>query len=125
MIDIRVIRRDGGLEITAAGHAEYGLRGRDIVCAGVSALLFGFVAYMERHALPSVEKARGEAEAGDTPTFRRDVRDGYLWLCTHGWGGVDTAAWAVTEAGLSLIAHAHPACVRLREVPMEGGEDHG
>ena len=46
MIRIRVTRRDSGLEIFAEGHAGYAPVGQDIVCAGVSALLYGFVAYL-------------------------------------------------------------------------------
>ena len=47
MIRVAVTPLTDGLRLKAQGHAGYGPWGRDIVCSAVSALLYGFVAYLE------------------------------------------------------------------------------
>lgn len=37
---------DGAMRVSASGHAGYAPRGKDIVCAGVSALMFGCIYYL-------------------------------------------------------------------------------
>ncbi len=133
MIRIRVRRQAEGMELSASGHADYAPRGEDIVCAAVSALLFGFLSYLLSHASSAAAGEGGEArtgvhlEQGRTGDCRQDAssppsarveyrtREGNLWVRTHGMCGVDTAAWAVTRAGLSLVADEYPACVCLAE----------
>ena len=110
MIRIRVLRRDGGLEITAVGHAEQAPRGQDIVCAGVSALLYGFIAYLE--TLPPIATAEA---SGEVPHLTCSEGEGLLRVKTRGLGGADTLGWAVTAAGLRLIQTAYPACVALHD----------
>ncbi len=150
MIRICVTRRADGLELTAVGHAGYAERGRDIVCAGVSALLFGFLRHLETHLPPAEADGAGDArpchdlgDSGDRrdiggraspPSVESEVGEGSLWIRTHGMAGMDTAAWEVTRAGLSLIAEAHPSCVILSEgragpsfahISMKGRKHHG
>ena len=48
MISVDVIYREDEVEVSAKGHAEYAPRGRDIVCAGVSVLLYGCYDYLRR-----------------------------------------------------------------------------
>lgn len=108
MIQIRVRQRQDGLEVTAVGHAGRGPRGQDIVCAGVSALLYGFIAYLE--TLSPLATAEG---GGEHPHLTCSEGDGVLRVTTRGLGGSDTLGWQVTEAGLRLIASAYPACVSL------------
>lgn len=126
MIHIQITQDESGLELFAAGHAGYAPQGQDIVCAGVSALLYGFVAYLE--ALPPIATAGEPVSEGDHPHLEVREGDGYLWVCTHGLGGRDTDGFAVTEAGLRLLASAYPACVMLeREYPTprkERGTNH-
>ncbi len=129
MIRITARRHSDGLEISAVGHADFAERGRDIVCAGVSALLFGFLSYLK--ATLSVATAEDGAEAygavigssGDcngractrsSPRGEMEYRtgDGTLWVRTHGMDSIDTTAWAVTAAGLALIAEQYPDHVR-------------
>ncbi|MEG0033964.1 MAG: ribosomal-processing cysteine protease Prp [Bacilli bacterium] len=41
MINIEIIRRDGSIiYLKSSGHADYDELGKDIVCAGVSAVIF-------------------------------------------------------------------------------------
>ncbi len=132
MIRIRVRRHVDGLEISARGHAGYAKRGEDIVCAGVSALLFGFLHHLVMSHSPSAE-ADGAAGASRSPAFdgsgdRRTwgaeatlpaleyrMEEGALWIRTHGMDGADSSAWAVTRAGLALLERDYPAHVRLTE----------
>ena len=47
MIHISMKRWEEGMELEAHGHAGHGAIGHDIVCAGVSALLYSLAAYLE------------------------------------------------------------------------------
>ncbi len=108
MIYIRILRGTDGVDITAVGHAGQGPRGQDIVCAGVSALLYGFVAYLE-----SLSPSATVGEDGGEPHLTCSEGDGRLRVTTRGLGGADLQGLAVTEAGLRLIAAAYPAYVTL------------
>lgn len=110
MIEIKVVGWEDGMELEACGHAAYAPRGADVVCAGVSALLFGYLAYL-RSVTGEDGEMRGRVECAEG--------DGYLRICTRSMKGYDRAAWAVASAGVRLIADAYPAHVRLTEVGME------
>ncbi len=99
------------MELEACGHAAYAPRGADVVCAGVSALLFGYLAYLR-------SQAGGDGNRRGWVEFAEG--DGLLQIRTHRMNGCDRAAWAVVSAGVRLIADAYPACVRLTEA---WGED--
>jgi len=104
MIEIRVFPKGDGMVLSAEGHAGMAPRGQDIVCAGVSALLFGFAAYLES-LTPCGEERTAHLACVEG--------DGVLRLSTHGLGGEELRGWAVVAAGLRLIEEAYPACVRL------------
>lgn len=108
MIHIRVRRQGDGMSLLAVGHAEQAPRGQDIICAGVSALLYGFVAYLE-----SLSPIATVGDKGDAPHLECCEDDGFLRVVTRGLGGADILGWRVTEAGLRLIRSAYPACVEL------------
>ncbi len=126
MIFIRADQRMDGLEITAVGHAGYATRGQDVVCAGVSALLFGLLSYLVAASsdVGMRETVIDGYSSGDCQnqktalahlrgSVERRVEDGSLWLLTHDMHGVDMTAWSVTAAGLALIAKQYPGHVRL------------
>lgn len=138
MIRIRAERREDGLEISAVGHADFDTRGRDIVCAGVSALIFGFLHYLktclktrlktrlpsaaaDEAEVPSTEGSDGSGgrhePAGEvlSPTVEDRIEEGAVWVRTHGMNGTDEAAWAVTRVGLWLIARQYPDHVSLSD----------
>ena len=119
MITVRVTKPGDGLELRASGHAGYAPRGRDVVCAGVSALLYGFVAYLEE--LAPIATAGAQGFCGDGSLWEASDGDGLLWVRTHGMGGRDTDGFAAVEAGLRLIARAYPDCVTL-EIHTETGD---
>ena len=115
MIRIRVLERDDGLEISAVGHAGVAPRGQDIVCAGVSALLYGFIAYLE--TLSPIATAE---EGGEVPHLVCSEGEGLLRVKTRGLGGADLRGWEVTAAGLRLIESAWPTCVVLCDLSRDG-----
>ena len=90
MIVIRMDRRHGMLEID--GHAGYAEKGKDIVCAAVSALACSLVCYVRG----KVEREDGHMSfsAGKMSTRARGAFD-----CTYG--------------GFALLADAYPTHVTL------------
>ena len=92
------------MELEAHGHANHGAIGHDIVCAGVSALLYGLTEYLE-----------GQCKI--CPEGQLDLTEGSgrLYVRTRKLEG-DEAAFAVIAAGLSLLERAFPQSVRC-ELP--------
>lgn len=119
MIRIRVLERDDGLEISAVGHAGIAPRGQDIVCAGVSALLYGFIAYLE--TLSPIATAE---EGGEVPHLACSEGEGLLRIKTRGLGGADLQGWRVTAAGLRLVASAYPGSVCVWEDSSSTRDQH-
>jgi uncharacterized protein YsxB (DUF464 family) len=100
--------RDGQIvALEASGHADAGKRGRDIVCAAVSALT--------QSALLGLERYAGGA-------FTAQIKDGFLSLRLA--DAPNTRAEAILETmylGLLEIAKAYPKNFQLEEY---GGESH-
>lgn len=120
MICIRMTEREDGVELSAHGHADYAPRGRDVVCAGVSALLYGFVAYLE--GLSPI--ATAESSDGEIPHLEVEEGDGLLRVRTFGMGGRDLDGAAVIQAGLGLIASCYPGFVTLDTRIYRKGDEH-
>lgn len=87
--------------LDASGHAGYGAIGHDIVCAGISAILYSLAAYLE-----------GVYKRNPTCGFRREERDGMLYLRID-MSEEAEIAFAVAAAGLELITGAFPQAVSL------------
>ena len=51
MIHIRYQRRRGGHRLEITGHAQHGPAGQDIVCAGVSAISWALLGYLDGRGL--------------------------------------------------------------------------
>lgn len=122
MIWVQVTLGRDGLTLSAVGHAGYAPRGQDVVCAGVSALLYGFVAYLE--GLAPIATAGASSEGGGSPHLEVSEGDGRLTVKTRGLGGRDTDGFGVTEAGLRLIAACYPALVTLNVYADRKGDEH-
>ena len=99
MISIHVWRGEEGVHLLAQGHAGYDVAGRDIVCAGVSAILFGLKSYLEK------QKSR----ASESVFFIQ--WDGGLLISTKEFGETDRGAWDVTRASIEEIAKNYPQYV--------------
>lgn len=91
------------MELEAHGHAEHGAIGHDIVCAGVSALLYSLAVYLE-----------GQVTACPTGHLDRTESAGRLYLRTRGLKE-DEVAFAVTAAGLDLMMRAFPEAVSFTQ----------
>lgn len=111
-----MIEWEDGMEMIARGHAGHGEQGSDIVCAGVSALLYALVAYLD-----DAVEGRGVGRV------RHKTRDGYLWVRCRGLTAYDASASAVIKAGLRMIAAAYPCHVRFthseKKERMKDGND--
>ena len=120
MICIRMTEREDGVELSARGHAGAAPRGQDVVCAGVSTLVYAFVAYLE--TLSPI----ATVEDGDGGRPHLEVRegDGFLEVKTFGMGGRDRDALAVICEGLGLIASRYPAHVMLDTHTHRKGDEH-
>ena len=88
---IRVIFTDR--RMTVQGHAGYGEKGKDVVCAAVSALVYALIATLE-----------------ETENIRESViRPGYATVASK----EADRAFDVVQGGLRQIAARYPACVKV------------
>lgn len=90
MIVIRMDRRHGLLEID--GHAGYAEKGKDIVCAAVSALAYSLVGYVS-----------GKVER----------EDGHMSFSADKMSKRARGAFDCTYCGFTMLADAYPAHVTL------------
>ncbi len=118
MIRLRLRISPRGAEVWAEGHAGYAAPGADIVCAGVSALLYGCLAYLR-------EQYAGQTSGGQA---RVDFAEGtgYIWYRTRCFRcGADAAATEQLAAGLRLIAGAYPSNVSLTVLRTDDCKEEG
>lgn len=88
---IRVVFTDR--RMTVQGHAGYGVKGQDVVCAAVSALVYALVATLE-----------------EADNIRETViRSGYATVAAK----ENDRAFDVVRGGLVQIAARYPDCVSL------------
>lgn len=104
MIRIQVWRREEGMVLLTQGHAGYAEAGKDIVCAGVSVLLYGFWSYLETQSRLC---GKGDVHA--------DELDGGLYVRSRGFEGKDIQAWEVMRAGICLLSQCYPKNVNYVE----------
>lgn len=90
MIEIRYAAENGRHRLHIYGHAGYGEYGADIVCAGVSAITFALLGYLE---LGQPAAAEVDITAHDDETVR--------------------AAFAMAVCGYRQIADQYPDHVRF------------
>lgn len=95
MIRVYYTRGKGGHELTINGHAGYAEHGQDIVCAGVSAIAFSLVAWIE-HNEEEVSALSGLA-----------AESGSFYICCKGTKALETA-FDVAVLGLIQIARQYP-----------------
>ena len=137
MIIVTRSEQEGASTLLVRGHAGYAAPGRDIVCAGVSALVFAYLSYLDGLAAPDRSTVGGENEsatatsdgqvplsqdasgaekpADDTssaPCVRRRLGNGMLEVTSRGIPE-EQNAWALVRTGIALLAEAYPNHVRL------------
>lgn len=82
------------------GHANAAPHGHDIVCAGVSAIAFALLGYLERHAL--------------CDTYPPEIEPGMMDIfCVSEDAGV-AAAFETAVIGLEQLALHHPQNVEFK-----------
>ncbi|MBQ9161734.1 MAG: ribosomal-processing cysteine protease Prp [Clostridia bacterium] len=99
MIDVSyaVNAESGKCQIEACGHAGCAERGGDVICAGVSALLYGFLYYLsEKH--------------GSSLVWHES--DDSLFMC---FPSESAEALEVITASLRLMSDTYPEYVSLQE----------
>ena len=101
MIRIEHSREGDRHRLTAKGHAGYGPRGADIVCAGVSALTYALLASIEKLGGTILE---AWVTSGDTKI-----------VCRGGDG-----AFAVALCGMKEIARKYPQHVEVIDAAQGG-----
>ena len=89
------IRRDGRCVLRADGHADF-CPGRDIVCAGASALVCALAGALDALGAQGVQRTLCAGHAAIAADDRADVR----------------AAFTVAVTGLRQLAAAYPATLR-------------
>ena len=104
MIAAKFVRAPEKWTFVCAGHAENAPPGRDVVCAGVSALCMALDSRLA--ALAAQRKTTG---------FRREVREGYLSLAVSDDPAVYAGAFETALAGLQTVAGLYPAHLAVAE----------
>ncbi len=99
MIKINVMEEESSRVITVKGHARYAPKGKDVICAAVSALYQTFHRYILTETtacIESRETARDESTLIVT-LMKDDAKAAYKMLMT----------------GFNAIAHDHPDYVQV------------
>ena len=110
MTHVLLAEREDGIAVTAIGHAGYAPAGQDIVCAGISAILYGGLNYLKQ-----LEQDRGAP-------VRVEIRQGpgLLAFRTSGFADrLDRTVLGVIRAGLFDLADAYPKYVSVRYVKLD------
>lgn len=88
-------RTDGNAHaLTLMGHANYDETGRDIVCAGASAIVYALLGWLENHD-DDIEFINSNVEPGET------------WVTCEG-GEKTATAFEMARIGLEQLATAYP-----------------
>lgn len=91
-------------ELTIEGHSEHGEKGKDIVCAAVSALFYTLGESLY-HSL--------DIQA-EPPVFKEDDGRGYLKCIPEPEYELNvTYIYATVMTGLQMVANQHPEHVKL------------
>ena len=101
MIRVYYSRGEGEHELTINGHAGSAEYGKDIVCAGVSAIAFALLGWLENNQEELTEMDELIAE------------DGQVYIACAGSDEVSTA-FEVALMGLIQIARQYPECVDIK-----------
>lgn len=100
MIRVYYNRGEGEHELTINGHAGYAEYGKDIVCAGVSAIAFALLGWLENN------------QEEITQLDELMVEDGQVYIACAGSDNVNVA-FQVALMGFIQIAREHPEYVTI------------
>lgn len=114
MTKIELNEFDDGIVVTAEGHAGYAPAGRDIVCAGISAILFGSLTFF------------GQQEQGEPAQFDALYKPGCLIIRAGGFAdGIEHMAMKVIRAQLCTLEGDYPEYVSVTYTDHRKNEEGG
>ena len=97
--------RDGEMHtLSVNGHAGYADKGQDIVCAGISAIVYALIGWLENNS-------------EDTAFVSIDEKDGEAVVACEGDGMV-TAVFHMAAIGIENIMNTYPDHVAIDIVGM-------
>jgi len=98
---MRIRYREDGVahSLVLIGHANYDNAGKDIVCAGASAIVYALLGWLENNE-------------DDLEYINADVHDGNVQVACAG-GDRTAAAFEMTIIGLEQLAEAYPDHVQI------------
>ena len=99
MITARYEKDGSSHNLSVSGHARYSPKGQDIVCAGVSAIVYALIGWLEN----SFE---------DTSFVSIDEKGGEVIISAQGDDNVATAFY-MCAIGIENIANTYPAHVTI------------
>lgn len=105
MIRVYYAQKGDAHELTISGHAGYAEHGQDIVCAGVSAIAFALLGYLE--------ECEDEVEELDGPI----VECGSIYVSCKGKPNIANA-FHMAVCGLKQIADSYADYVDIQIVPQ-------
>lgn len=114
MVSIVIANNGSGITVRAAGHAEYAPHGQDIVCAGVSAVLYGCLSCL-------LDAAYSRRENSDNPphVYISD-RPELLAFATDGFDdGFDLEAVRIIAFSLRMLAEEYPRHVAVKTINLK------
>lgn len=94
-----------GFFIDAAGHSGFGERGKDVVCAGISTLIFTVYYYLRRMR-----------DEGYIAHLEKREADGFVSIsarCAEGGQKLTEAAYRMALTGFEILAENYPQYVTL------------
>ena len=94
-----------GFYIEAAGHSGFGEQGRDVVCAGVSTLIFTAYYYLQR-----------KQSEGYIDKLEKRETDGFVSIyvrCAEGEQTILKTAFEMALTGFEMLAENFPQCVMI------------
>ena len=116
MTRIELNEFDEGLLATAEGHAGYAPAGRDIVCAGISAILFGSLTFFGQQA----------KEQGEPAQFDVLYKPGSLIIRVGDFtDGIEHMAMKVIRAQLCTLEGDYPDYISVTYTDHRKNEEGG
>lgn len=103
MVKVRYRRNEFAHSLSIVGHAGYDALGKDIVCAGVSAIVYTLLGFL--HHLPDWESRLTAA-----------AERGMCMVCWRGTGREEETAFQMAVMGLAQLAHGYPQCVKMEHL---------
>lgn len=99
MITVEYTISDAGHTLKLAGHAEYAETGKDIVCAGVSSIVYALVGFL--------------VNACPTERAKLDMTGGDVWIICHTRTPEIDAAFDMAVIGLRQIEAQYENFIKI------------